>query len=164
MIIRPYKHIELEVMSKNGDEITFIIKDQTHRGYKFSEIDYDEETKEELQEHDFKEEFDSDVFASLVHPGWCLASRCCPEIQRDMNTFYCRGDNRDRDANRIQTTLVTFNIIKDMVDEYNNYFAGAVIQDGDTIYISSKRNNVLNKKFNKNENYKLVATEINDLI
>ena len=145
MIIRPYKHIELEVMSKNGDEITFIIKDQTHRGYKFSEIDYD-------------------VFASLVHPGWCLASRCCPEIQRDMNTFYCRGDNRDRDANRIQTTLVTFNIIKDMVDEYNNYFAGAVTQDGDTIYISSIRNNVLNKKFNKNENYELAATEINDLI
>ena len=93
MIIRPYKHIELEVMSKNGDEITFIIKDQTHIGCKFSEIDYDEETMENLREHGFKEEFDSDVFASLAHPGWCLASRCCPEIQRDMNTFYCRGDN-----------------------------------------------------------------------
>jgi hypothetical protein len=51
-----------------------------------------------------------------------------------------------------------------MVNEYNNYFSGASVQDGANIYISSKRNNVLNKEFNKNENYKLAATEINDLI
>jgi hypothetical protein len=164
MIINPYKHIELEVISKDKGEVTFIIKDQTHRGSEFSEIDYDVETKEELLEHDFEEDFSYEVFASLTHPGWCLASRSFPEARIDMNTFYCRGDERDQDANRLQTTLVTFNIIKDMVNEYNNYFSGAVAQDGDTIYISSRRNNVLNKKFNKNENYKLAATEINDLI
>lgn len=164
MIIGPYKHIELEVISKNGNEITFIIKDQTHRGNKFSGIDYDEKTKEELQEHDFREEFDYDVFASFAHPGWCLASRAYPEIHRGTTTFYCRGSDRDQDAKRIQTGLVTFDIIKDMVDEYNNYFSGAVARDGDTIYISSRRKNVLNKKFNKNENYRLAATEINDLI
>lgn len=93
------RHLELGVVKVEGDNVTFKIIEQTHRGGEFT------------QRGSFG------IFKASNGLG--LASRCHPEWEDDNHLLYCRGRACEKDDKELNCTVVDFARISEAVNEYN---------------------------------------------
>lgn len=94
----PRRHIELGVVKVEGDNVTFRIVEQTHRGKNFSQ------------------QTDTDIFkASKI----VLKFKNLPEWGGDNFTLFCRGFSSDKDNIEIVCTTSEFTKISEAITEYN---------------------------------------------
>ena len=91
------RHIELAVVKVDGDQVTFRIAEQTHRGENFTPNG---------------REFKSSC-------GYFLVSHECPEYKEGKDLLYVRGCNDYKDDNQVTVPLLQFAKIMQAITEYN---------------------------------------------
>ena len=110
------RHLELAVVRVNGDQVTFKIAEQTHRGNIFTP--------------------NGDKFKS--NSGYTILSFSHPEIEEYNNMFMVRGHAYDEDDTTLTVSLLRFAKIMEAVTEYNETngrgYEKSWPQDGDKYY------------------------------
>ena len=91
------RHIELAVVKVEGDQVTFRIAEQTHRGESFT--------------------FNGCVFRSSS--GYTMVSQDCLEFKKYTCTLFVRGMNSGADNYQITVPMSHFAKIMEAVNEYN---------------------------------------------
>ena len=91
------RHLELAVVKVEGDQVTFRIAEQTHRGDEFCE--------------------NGEIFKSSC--GYTLVSEAYMEFGPISQTMFVRGCDSGEDANKITVPLHHFAKIMQAVNEYN---------------------------------------------
>lgn len=95
----PRRHIELGVVKVEGDNVTFKIIEQTHRGGEFTQR--------------------GPLGIFKASNGLGLASRRHPEWKDDNHLLYCRGRACEKDDKELTCTASEFAKISEAVTEYN---------------------------------------------
>ena len=96
------RHIELAVVKVDGDQVTFRIAEQTHRGDTFAASGY---------------EFTSSSGYNIVSGVSPRSAECC-------NMLYVRGMNSTDDNIKMTVNLKNFARIMEAVNEYNDTDGG----------------------------------------
>lgn len=93
------RHIELGVVKVEGDNVTFRIVEQTHRGKNFSQ---------QICKNIFKASNGIEL-GSIGGPAW----------KDDKSRLFCRGNICDNDNSEITCTVTEFAKISEAITEYN---------------------------------------------
>lgn len=93
------RHIELGVVKVEGDNVTFRIIEQTHRGGEFTQ--------------------QGSLSTFKASNGIGLRSRAFPEWKDDDHLLYCRGRDCGEDDKELNCTAVDFAKISEAILEYN---------------------------------------------
>ena len=93
------RHIELGVVKVEGDNVTFKIIEQTHRGREFTQRGF--------------------LGIFKASNGLGLGSRAFPEWKDDNPLLYCRGRACEEDDKELNCTAVDFAKISEAIAEYN---------------------------------------------
>lgn len=143
------RYLELEIERIEESTVHFIIKEQTHRTDLFSPKDV---VRNYTESSDIRYKYiNIEKGAAFIsnNTGWMLASVQRPELVKDKQILFCRGNSELYDRAWLEVDTNTFDEIKQTVDEYNNLYSGNDITDGGIVYFKSKRKNILNDKYNK---------------
>ena len=110
------RHLELAVVKVEGDQVTFRIAEQTHRGESFT--------------------FNGCVFRSSS--GYTMVSQDCPEFKKYTCKLFVRGMNSGADNYQITVSMSHFAKIMEAVNEYNETdgkgYEKKFPEEGDTFY------------------------------
>lgn len=149
MIYRPYKHMELEVLETNKTTVKFRIKEQTHRGDKFSTEEFS---------------FNPRCYYAFQIDGINMQLRSSYGPQVTDRVFYVRGEGNKCDNSILKTNKRQFAKISKLVECYNIAFSSPDLNVGDKIYHKTKRGNILKESFNPEKQYNLFSSNLEDFI
>ena len=142
MIIKPCKHIEIEITEKTPKYTIFFIKEQTHIGPNFGAEDngwYCGQTKIKLK------------------------SLACPAFYSHENVLCVKGTRKEYNITKIRVSNYDFDLIQKTINLYNEEFGGAKENITGRVFCKTRRRNIINAEYDLVK-YKKCATLISDLI
>lgn len=145
-IIIPKRHIELKIISKEDDIITFCISKQSHRCDSFNPAGNSKYTRGATNVYTLAC-IDLKKSRTFITPKskYILTSYCFPQVGDGINLLYVRGEDESSDDDKLQVTKEHFDEIEKAVNEYNRTFEkDIVIEEGAMYHYASRRGNILN--------------------
>lgn len=126
------RHIEIEVVKVNDNEVTFKIAKQTHREYGFCQ-------------QSIQNKF-------IASNGYKLVSFCFPAFSSGSYELFCQGDLVSYDDNEVDCNFEDFAKICEAITEYNKTNGVSYVEESiEDYYIISTDFTITELKFNNSD-------------
>lgn len=129
------RHIEIEVVKVNDNEVIFKIAKQTHREYEFCQ--------------------QSKLNKFIASNGYALVSYYLPSFNSEAHALFCQGELVNHDDNEVSCNFEDFANICEAITEYNttdgNGYVKEQIEDYYYYYIISADFTITELKFNNSD-------------
>lgn len=127
------RHIEIEVVKVNDNEVIFKIAKQTHREYEFCQ--------------------QSKLNKFIASNGYTLVSIYLPSFDSESHTLFCQGELVNHDDNGVSCNFEDFAKICEAITEYNTTDGKGYVKEQieDYYYIISADFTITELKFNNSD-------------